>query len=209
MGKDKTADEIIKKIESLRRRGYSLPEISKKLSIAKTTAFRYTRDIEILPKYGEILKIKRGGSRKRKRLKEQKALAQARRFANLSDREKLLFISALYWGEGTKKDFSLSNTDPHLIKVFVTVLKQVLKINSEDLRVSVRIYEDLDKEQCLSFWSEVIGVPKEQFVNVNILTGKKKGKLLYGMCRVRIRKGGDTLKRIVAINKVVASSMSP
>lgn len=205
----KTDPEIINKIELLRTKGYSLPEISKKLKIAKTTAFRYVRDVKVLPKYVDILRIKRGGSRKIKRLKERIALAKAKEFAILSDREKLLICSALYWGEGTKKDFSLSNTDPLLIKVFVTVLRQVLKINSEDLKVSVRIYEDLDKEQCLSFWSEVVGIPKDQFVNVNTLAGKKNGKLRHGMCRVRIKKGGDILKRIVAINKVVAQNMSP
>lgn len=196
----------IKKIKFLRRRGYSLPEISAELGIAKTTAFRYVQNVKVRPEYGDILKIKRGGSRKRKEIKEQNALEEAREFANLSDREKILFISALYWGEGSKGDFGLTNTDHNLIKVFVSGLK-LLGITEDRLGVSVRIYEDLDKEECLRFWAEIVGIPKEKFVSVNVLKGKKLGKLTYGMCRVRVRKGGDLLKKLKGINKVVAENM--
>jgi hypothetical protein len=76
------------------------------------------------------------------------------------------------------------------------------------LRISVRIYEDLDREICLDFWSKVVGIEKEKFVNVNILPGKKQGKLLYGMCRVRVTKGAPLLKEIVGINKAMVASMS-
>lgn len=204
----RTDVEIIRKIELLRTKGYSLPEISKKLKIGKTTAFRYAKDIMVLPQYVELLKSKRGGSRKIKQIKERQALAQAKkRFANLSDREKLLFISALYWGEGSKSSFGLSNTDHNLIRVFVFGLRELLEVTEDRLGVSIRIYEDLDKEKCLDFWSQIVGVPKEKFLRVDVLKGKKNGKLTYGMCRVRVRKGGDLLKKLVSINKIVADSM--
>ena len=35
--------------------------------------------------------------------------------------------------------------------------------------------------------------------SVDVLEGRKKGKLTYGMCRVRIRKGGLLLKEFSAI----------
>ncbi len=209
MAKNKFGKEVIEKIKFLRQQGYSLPEINRETGVSKTTVLRYIQGVEILPEFINTWFGKRGGSRKRKFLKESNALEEAKNIIQeLTQREILLFTAALYWGEGSKKEFGLSNTDPALIKVFMEGIKKVFGLSQQDFRVSVRIYEDLDKEKCLSFWSQITGIPKEYFINVNVLTGKRKGKLQYGMCRVRISKGGDLLKRIHAINKVVHSQMS-
>lgn len=42
---------------------------------------------------------------------------------------------------------------------------------------------------------------------VHVLNGKKIGKLQYGMCRVRIKKGGVLLKKIVGLNKAVVEQI--
>ncbi len=203
-----TGIEVIEKIKLLRTQGYSLPEISDAVQIPKSTVFCYIKGVEILPEYIDQWMGKRGGSKKIKILKEQNALKEGKKLVGkLTNKEKMLFISALYWGEGSKGDFGLSNTDPRLIRLFVECLRGVFEIKNERLRVSVRIYEDLDREKCLLFWSEIVGIPKEEFVNVNVLSGKKKGKLEYGMCRVRVTKGADLLKKITGINKAVFEQM--
>ena len=210
MGKRKLRSESIKKIEFLRRQGHSLPEISNELKIPKTTVFRYARDVKILPEFLTTWSIKRGGSRKRKLLKETRAFEEGKKLVKkLSNKEKLLFLSALYWAEGNKKGFDLSNTDPALIKVYVNGLREVFGVNDDKIRVSLRLYEDLDRGKCLSFWSQIVNIPKEKFVNVNVLAGKKKGKLEYGMCRIRILKGGDLLKKVNGINKAVIEKFVP
>lgn len=112
-------------------------------------------------------------------------------------------MSALYWGEGNKKDFNLINSDPDLIKVFVKGLKDLFGIPANKLKISIRIYEDLDKIKCLNFWSGITKVPVHKFVSVNVLKGKKKGKLNNGMCRVRVEKGGNLLKYMLAIRDEV------
>lgn len=125
---------------------------------------------------------------------------QARKtITSLTKKEKIIFLSALYWGEGGKTDFNFINSDPNLIKVYIEGLQNVFGVTKDKLKVSIRIYEDLDKEKCLEYWSFVTGVPINKFVNVNILKGKKIGKLSYGMCRIRITKGGDMLKYIKAV----------
>lgn len=208
-GKKVNLDEL-HKIKLLRSQGYSIIEIASKLKRPKTTIFRHIQGVEILPEFLKNWAGKRGGSKKRKILKEIKSLKEAKELIQeLSYKEKFILLSALYWGEGSKRDFGLSNTDPNLIKVFIACLKEVFKIDKTKLRVSIRIYEDLNKEECLNFWSKVTGVQKENFVNVNILAGKKKGKLEYGMCRVRVIKGGDFLKKIMSINKVVTDIIVP
>lgn len=210
MQKRRLSQKEIEGIKSLRRNGYSLPEISNEMHLAKTTVFHHVRDVEMLPEYKMQWLGKRGGSRKRMLLKEKNALEKSLKLIdNLSYKEKLLFLSALYWAEGSKKDFGLSNTDPDLIRVYVNGLREVFQVSDSRLRISIRLYEDLDREKCLSFWSKVVKIPKEDFIGVNIVKGKKKGKLEHGMCRIRVIKGGDLLKDIVAINKVVTKFMSP
>jgi hypothetical protein len=200
--------DIIQKIKLLRSQGCSLPEISNQLKVSKTSVLRYIEGVEILPEYLSEWAGKRGGSKKRRIKKELQALAEAKSLVGmLSKKEKLLFLSALYWAEGSKKDFSLSNTDPFLIKIFVEFMREVFELEDDRFYINVRLYEDLDKEKCLSFWSEVVRIPKSNLKGVNILQGKKKGKLQFGMCRVRVAKGGDLLKKIKGVNTAVYETL--
>ena len=198
------SQDLIKKVQSLRRKGWSFNEIKKATALGSGTVYCYASQVEILPGYKQIWKSKQGGSVLRKKKAEDRAAEKASEMIkSISEKEKLIFLSALYWGEGGKGDFNLTNTDPELIKVFVRGLRDVLEIKTEDFRVSIRTYEDLDKNKCLDFWSKITGVPKDKFVNVDVLKGKKEGKLPYGMCRLRIRKGGNMLKYLTALRKVV------
>lgn len=202
-------EEIKEKIKFLRQQGYSLPEISKELKVSRTSVLRYIKGVEILPEYLSKWAGKRGGSRKRRLLKESKAFEEGKKLVGrLTPREKFLILSALYWAEGSKKDFSLSNTDPNLVKVFVECTRDVFKLTNDQFYINVRLYEDLNKEKSLSFWSEVVKIPKQNLRGVNVLKGKKKGKLEYGMCRVRIAKGGDILKRIKGVNRAIFEILS-
>ena len=194
--------KVIDKIILLRQRGYSISEIRKIVKVGQGTVFRYIQGVDILPQYNDIWLSKRWSSVKRMKIAENKAMEKVKkRIKTLSEIEKTIFLSALYWGEGNKKDFGLTNSDPDLIKVFILGLRNIFKITTDRLRLSIRIYKDLDKEKCLNFWSKITGVPVEKFVSVNVLEGKKQGKLSYGMCRIRVTKGGDLLKYINAVNK--------
>lgn len=204
------SSKFIKKMIILRKKGYSLSEISNYFHIAKSTASRKVGNILPDEEYKKILQNKRNSSTKIRNAKEKKSLEEAENLiSNLSTKEKLLFISALYWAEGSKKDFGLSNTDPALIQVFVNGLRQLFLIPDERLRISIRIYEDLNRDDCLQFWSKIINIPQEKFVSVNVIPGKKKGKLLYGMCRVRVTKGEVLLKKLKAINLVTHQKFVP
>jgi hypothetical protein len=209
MNGKKVAPEIIDKIRSLRSKGYSLPEISIAVETPKTTVLRYIKDVQILPEYIANWAGKRGGSKKKKLLQERQAFENGKDLVGIpSEKEQMLFLAALYWAEGSKGGFGLSNTDPELIRLFVNGLRNIFHISDERLRISIRIYEDLDREDCLNFWSSIVGIEKDKFVSVNVLSGKKKGKLLYGMCRVRVTKGALLLKKIIGINKAMVSSLS-
>lgn len=196
--------ETVQKIRLLRQKGWSLPEIKKEIKVGYGTIFRYIKDVPILPEYQKLWLEKRKSSTRRKKIAEEEAAKKAKQtILSLSEKEKMIFLSALYWGEGSKREFGLSNTDPDLVRVLIKGLDQALGISTDRLSLSIRIYEDLDKEKCLKFWSEVTGVPVDKFISVNVLKGRKVGKLEFGMCRVRIKKGGSVLKYMVALRNEI------
>lgn len=195
----------IEAIKNLRSRGYSFPEIAQALHIAKSTAFRYGHSTPIKAKFINIWSEKRGGASKRRKLLKERLFYEEMKslVSKLSAREKMLFISALYWAEGNKKDLILINSDPDLIRVFVNGIKDTFNISEDRFKANIRIHSDLAEDECLKFWSDITNIPISNFLKSEIIDGKKKGKLQYGMCRVRISKGGDLLKKIMSINKIV------
>ncbi len=186
--------------------GYSVPEIARMTKFPKTTVYNHIKNVKMPEDIFKEWKAKRGGSKIIKILKEKQALNSAKKLIKtLSNKERLLFMSALYWAEGNKKDFMLSNTDPYLIRFYVDSLRKIFGIKNEDLKISIRVYEDINTDDALKFWSKLINLPQDSFQNIYILHGKKQGKLKYGMCRVRVAKGGDYLKQVTAIYKTVAN----
>lgn len=198
--------ETILKIKDLRSKGYSLPEIKKEVGVGAGSVFRYIQGVKILPKYVTQWRIKQGGSIKRMKMREKQAEDKAyKTIQSLSEKEKLIFLTALYWGEGNKGDFNLMNSDAELIRVFTEGLKEVFHVAHNRFRISIRIYDDLDPQKCLRYWSKITGVPAEKFVSIDVLKGRKKGKLPFGMCRIRILKGGDLLKYMKALRVRISS----
>lgn len=199
----KINNQKIKQIIKLREKGHSLPEIMKITKRGSSTVFKYIKNVKILPQYYKIWRYKQGGSRRRMLEEWKKAKAKARNIiSSLSKKEKMIIAACLYWGEGTKNDFGLSNTDAELIKTFVNFLKE-FGINKKDLRVTIRVYSDLNKQKAIKFWAKTIGISDKKILNVNVLQGKKEGKLKYGMCRIRITKGGPYLKLIKSIIELI------
>lgn len=203
MNGKKITQEEINAIIKLRKTGHSFPEIQNIVKRSNGTVFRYAHKVPVLFRYQGILKTKQGGSKAREIRERKNAEEKADKLiVNINTTEKLIIAACLYWGEGTKKDFSISNTDPDLIRTFVACIKE-MGITKKDLRVTVRIYEDLDKKRAISYWAKVVGIPKKQILNINVLKGKKQGKLKYGMCRIRVTKGAPHLKLLHAIIRTI------
>ncbi len=158
----------------------------------------------VLPEYYERWSSKRGGSKKIAEKNWEIARERADSLIKKIDpTDRLLILACLYWGEGTKKfDLSISNSDPELIRVFINCLKEI-GIRNDRLRLNIRIYEDIDKVEAVNFWIKIVEVGKKQVTSVNVLKGKKVGKLKYGLCRLRVTKGSDSLKLILSLIDVI------
>lgn len=199
------ASNIIEKMIEMRRHGYSYPEISRSLNVSKTTALRHTRDIEILPEHlSRWLDRKCSSKLFLKNNLEIARIEAEKKVVDICDKESLLIAAMIYWCEGAKGDFSIINTDPVLISTFIKALKKSYNLSNDRFTVSLRIYEDLDKGKCLSFWSEVTGINLDENTSIKVLNGSKHGKLKYGMCRIRLKRGNLILKEISAITKLVS-----
>ena len=198
----------IKRIRALRETGHSLPEIRNIVGRGSSTVHKLIKDIVVVEPYASLLRAKQGGSKVRSANHWNQAVEDAQnRIGMISKRDRMLILAALYWGEGNKTELNLINSDPELVRVFVLCLSDI-GVKPEDLRVSLRLYEDIPRREALFFWSGVVSVPVPQFGRIDVLKGNKKGKLEYGMCRVRVRKGGQHFKLIMSMIKSIRSEIS-
>lgn len=191
----------INSIKKLRRFGYSINEIVSELSVPRTTVWHHVHNVKVLPKYLPLLKTKRGGSRKIKERNLQAAAERAEKLLQKSDRTLAIILAMLYWGEGSKKVCEFINSDGKMIQVYLKILRNYLNISDDFIKITVRYFSEMDKNECLKYWSENTGISKSKFI-VRFNDGGTRGKTRYGMCRITVRRGHNTLKLIHSlINK--------
>ncbi len=208
MPKAQIKDSVIKRIVNLRKTGHSLPEIQKIVGRGGSTVFKYIQGVSVLPEYKQILKSKQGGSIAKSNRDWLEAHQNSKNLLDsITTKDRLVVLACLYWGEGDKRDLSLNNSDPALIKVFVECLK-CIGVKKEDLRITLRLYEDINENQARVYWAKIVGISEKKILGINFLPGKKRGKLKYGMCRVRVTKGGPYFKLIMSMIDLIKSDFN-
>ena len=193
-----------------RKRGYSYSEIVRKYGVSFRKAKEYLKGVDIAPKYRSEWLSKRGGSRKSAALRFKYIFEDVTKSyikgAKPTRREKLFVLASLYWGEGAKRELSFANSDPSMVRLFTSLLLEVFSLPSSRISASIRIFEDMNPEVCRSYWSSLLRVP---VYRVYVLKGKKRGKLTYGMCRIRLTKGTNILNTIKANTMCMSNFLAP
>jgi hypothetical protein len=102
----------------------------------------------------------------------------------------------LYWAEGEKDRNAVrfSNSDPEMVRFFVTFLKTYFDLRDDEIRITCYLFADHVQEQrkIESFWLDVAQLPErslcKSYVNVYSKYSKKKrmNKLPYGTVRVTV-----------------------
>ncbi|MEK9154798.1 MAG: hypothetical protein AAB596_01910 [Patescibacteria group bacterium] len=186
----------------LRLSGKSYSEITKILSIPKSTLSGWFSGLELSEKNKEkILEKARKKSLEGllKRNKNQTALAIKRKIDIQSkavkeidsiSKKNLLFVGiTLYWAEGYKRSIfkngrelthhpvSLTNSDPDLIKIYLRFLREVCNIPENKINADIRIFEHQNADNLLKYWGEITGIKKEKF-----------GKVYYGISKSSLGK---------------------
>ena len=189
----------------LRTDGLSIAEISKRIGRGYGTVHRLIRHIRTVRRnirYGSV-------TRSLEAWKSAKIKARNILINNPTFDSRIYLLAGIYWGEGDKREVGLINTDPDLIKCFVDCLV-LLGISKNEIKVSLRLFEDLDCNECVDYWSKRLSIDSSIITISEILVGNKKGKLKYGMCRVRVAKSGQYFKLIMSlINEIKTKQLLP
>ncbi|HXK41022.1 MAG: hypothetical protein A3G45_00315 [Candidatus Staskawiczbacteria bacterium RIFCSPLOWO2_12_FULL_37_15] len=182
------------KAGELRRRGTSIKEISKILSVSTSTASRWCGDIFLTKEQSYKLELLRIEGQKRGRILASEVLRQRRlnrikqyeaeglsRFKRISEKEFYSAGLALYSAEGAKKSrrVMFTNSDPKIIRFMIGWFKEFYNININKMTCSVLInisHKHREKE-IKKFWSKQLNMPISQFRKTKIV--KSKNKKIY------------------------------
>ena len=182
-------------------RGYPLS----KQSIKKLQRLGARRSEQAIEKYRETMRQKREDRLKQFYKKQRRSIFP------LTKRESLLAGLFLYWGEGSKRrltELAISNTDPSVIKFFITWLTKSLKIPKEKVKIQLHLYTDMDIKKEIQFWSKTLDMPFNQFTKPYIkktssLRINHKGGFGHGTCKIRVG-GGELAEKMHMAIKAIA-----
>lgn len=208
MPKAKISESLVDKISTLRNEGLTIKEISKISGCGVGTVCKYLKNVK-LTKFAKIkLENKRFPSKvfSEKQKKEAKIFA-ASLMGEISEREKIIIAIALYWGEGTKKDFNIINGDPFLIRSFLDGIL-ALGVPKSIVRISIRYYDGQSREVLKKYWLNLLDLDNDAISGYEKVASGTKNKLEYGMCRLRIMRPSYYHKVIIALIEILKSPRS-
>lgn len=207
-----------KNARKLRRKGKSIKEIAKKLSVSPASVHQWCQDINLTPLQRKRLdqnvfdalqkgRRKVAYNQRQKSLKEIKELKikGAKEINGLNKREFLIAGAALYWAEGFKKDSRLgfANSDPDMVKFFLKWLIENCEVPRADirLRVGLNISHKSRIKEVENYWSKITGIPLPQFQKPFFQKFKwkrefKKPEKYFGVLRIRANKQRVLFRKI-------------
>lgn len=217
MSKDYEKHQVIK----LRKEGNSYSYIKKYINVSKSTLSRWLKDYPLSSnrirelRDWNMVRIENYRNTRRKQREDRTNklyLEQKRVIFPFSNRDFFIAGLFLYWGEGTKtRDNGLvvANTDPSILCFFIKWLDKVFKVPKSKLKIALHLYSDMDKNQEINYWINILGIDEKQFVKPYIKLSKisgltRKGTFGHGTCSVRI----DDVRiaeRVIASIKVIRS----
>jgi len=188
---------------TLRKQGMSYSQIRSIIKVSKSTLSLWLKNY---PLSKERIKELRAFSERRierfretVRQKREKRLTetyqtQKQLILPLSNRELFIAGLLLYWGEGTKcrrDGLSISNNDPSVIRFFIYWLKKSLAIPKKKIRILLHLYNDMNINNEINYWSKILRIPLRQFNRSYIKKTPStrinhKGGFGHGTCNVRI-----------------------
>ncbi len=104
----------------------------------------------------------------------------------------------LYWAEGDKgrNQVRLSNSDPELLRLFVSFLRTYFDLGDHEIRLTCHLFADhIEKQRDIErFWLDLLGLPEANLLKsvVNVYSRHSKRKRLnmlpYGTARVVVNR---------------------
>ena len=193
-----------------RLNGYTVPKLMAKYSIPKTSIWHHIKDLRLSQQAKQVINSSRGGSAARAQVRWTSAQERAEELLRDFDEKNIwaVLLTALYWAEGTKSSFVFTNTDDSMIKIFLKLVRNYLKILDKDMDVLIRICRPMKPEQCRRHWSEITGISLSD-IRINYHDKHNKSTTTYGMCRITFRVGGNHLKLMHCLIRELTAKMLP
>lgn len=175
--------KIVNEAIRLRSQGNTYSEIRKRLNlkIAKGTFYSWFKNV-VLPShyYSKIAKLNKDNLNHARIIAINSNKIKREKLLNDLDKLNLEIVDSIYLpktakialamlclGEASKykacRSFSLGNTDPRIIVIFLTLLRVCFKFNIEKVHCSVQCRADQNIEELEKFWQKVTGIPKRLF----------------------------------------------
>mgnify|MGYP001578080303 CR=1 FL=1 len=113
---------------------------------------------------------------------------------SMNDDERILLTAGimLYWAEGWKDKkknlLDFANSNPLMIKIYVSFLRNICGVREDKLRIYLYCYANQNPLKLKKFWSGVTMVPLSQFTKPYIrmdFQESKIGKMPHGLIHVR------------------------
>lgn len=208
------------KAEALRRQGWSIAAIARKVNVSKSSASNWCWNIKLTPKQKRVL-IKRwevGGHRGRilgsatnHRRKMERILHYIQEGKKdvqaLSPRELLLVGTAIYWGEGSKKSqLAFINSDKDMILFVYRWFQVALGVKKEDFIATIFINALHKGRHAIikKYWSSLLNLPHDQFrktIFINRPNTKKYSNhdTYFGLLSLRVRRSAELKYKILGL----------
>jgi hypothetical protein len=190
----------------MRRRGVAIRDVEKRLGIPRSTLSYWFKDVQMSAHHKKRLEI-------RARHSLIKARREATKWHNAQKDERIklaisggaellsqidihndaiaeLALSLLYLGEGAKKKNGaiLGNSNPLILRFFITSLQRLYKISANDVRCELHLRADQDAQKMIVYWSKILKIPRSNFTKP-FFDKRTEGKASYpyykGVCVVR------------------------
>ena len=97
----------------------------------------------------------------------------------------------LYWAEGhksaTSKSIDFANSDPAMVKIFLSFLREICGVDESRLRVYLYCHEASMTNRLIEYWSSITGISRSQFTKPYIAkhNSGKSSRMPNGMIHIR------------------------
>ncbi|HOX41742.1 MAG TPA: hypothetical protein PK263_06165 [bacterium] len=189
------------KARELRQKGFSLTEISNRISVAKSTVSGWVKDIVLDDEAMSRLREKvSNGQLKSANIKRAKTQATLQKCYDDAKRTLLdyqidhsnsrILCSLIYWcegGKGERRIVQFTNSDPNLMQAFLSLFRSSYKLSEEKFRVCIHLHDYHNKDKQIAFWSKITKIPEQQFIKpfFKINQGKNIHPEYQGCAQIR------------------------
>ncbi len=208
--------DLLPQAIKLRKHGYSIADIAKKLGISESTASLWCRETELTKaqkkhlegrtnrKLENFFKIVAKQKEKRDKIKEKLSKIASKKTEKLSKRDLFIAGISLYWAEGFKHKaegrIGFCNSDPVMMKFMVRFLKDYLGVTDSEISPRLTVNSEFKNhvQDIEKFWSNFLKIPINQFTKPFFQKTKTKKHYehpenYHGVLRIHVRKSSKLL----------------